>query len=136
MGMRIGDVMTSDLPSVAPGDAVREAALRMTERNAKALPVCDRGRLVGIVTDWDVTRAVADADDAPQRRVGDYMSTDLVAVAPQTLLTDAADLMAERELHHLLVRDRDRFVGMVHLDVEWSRLGGIESPIPTFAARI
>jgi hypothetical protein len=44
--------------------------------------------------------------------------------------------MAERELHHLLVRDRDSFVGMVHLDVEWSRLGGIESPIATFAARI
>jgi CBS domain-containing protein len=108
----------------------------MTERSAKALPVCDRGRLVGIVIDWDVTRAVAvadaAADDAPQRRVGDYMSTDLVAVAPQTLLTDAA----ERELHHLLVRDRDSFVGMVHLDVEWSRLGGIESPIATFAAPI
>jgi CBS domain-containing protein len=134
--MRIADVMTSDLPSVAPGDAVREAALRMTERKAKALPVCDEGRLVGILTDWDVTRAVADADDAPGRPVGDYMSTDLVAVAPQTLLTDAADLMAERELHHLLVRDGDSFVGMVHLDVEWSRLGGMESPIPTFAAPI
>jgi CBS domain-containing protein len=134
--MRIADVMTSDLPSVASRDTVREAALRMTERKAKALPVCDDGRLVGIVTDWDVTRAVAEADDAPGRPVGDYMSTDLVAVAPQTLLMDAAGVMAERQLHHLLVRDGDSFAGMVHLDIEWSRLGGMESPIPTFAAPI
>lgn len=134
--MRIADVMTTDLPTVDPGDSIREAARCMAEANVKALPVCDGERLVGIITDWDVTRAVADCPDLSQQPLRAYMSTDLVAAAPDSQLTEAGELMADRRIHHLLVRDGDRFAGMVHLDVEWSALGGLEAPMATFAAPI
>ena len=65
------------------------------------------------------------------------MSTDLVAVAPDATLTDAAEVMAEREVHHLLVRDGDRLEGMVHLDVEWSQLSSASGPpVASFTAAI
>jgi CBS domain-containing protein len=134
--MRIADVMTKELPSVSPEESVQEAAVRMAERRVQALPVCESEELVGIVTDWDVTRAVADGAAAVERPVSDYMSTDLVAVTPDALLTDAAQLMADRRIHHLLVHEDDRFAGMVHLDVDWAELGGVETPIATFAAPI
>jgi CBS domain-containing protein len=134
--MRIADVMTRDLPTMAPRDSLREAAHRMQERRVQALPVCDEKRLVGIVTDWDVTRAVADGPDVDSSRVADYMSTDLVTASPDTRLTDASEAMANRRIHHLLVEDEGHFAGMVHLDVEWSELGGLEAPMATFAARI
>lgn len=135
--MRITDVMTGDLPTVGSQDSIRDAAGHMTRRAVKALPVCEGDRLVGIVTDWDVTRAVASDEDPSQQAVSDYMSTDLVVAAPDATLTEAAQLMAERRVHHLLVRDGEQFAGMVHLDVEWSLLGGtFETPAATFTAPI
>ena len=134
--MRIADVMKSDMPTVGPDDSVREAACRMTEAGVKALPVCQDERLEGVITDWDVTRALAAEDDPAHRPLREYMSTDLVATGPEAQLGEASDLMADRRIHHLLVRDGERFAGMVHLDVEWSQMGGLEAPTATFSARI
>ena len=134
--MRIADVMTRDLPTVAPGDNLSHAARQMTAAGVGALPVCDGDRLAGIITDWDVTRAVASDRDAADRLLGQYMTTDPVIVEPDTRLTDASELMSETRVHHLVVREGDRFAGMVHLDVDWSRMGGMETPIATFSARI
>jgi CBS domain-containing protein len=134
--MSIADVMTRDLPIVSPDDSLGAVARRMTEKGVKAIPVCEGERLVGIVTDWDVTRAVGREDAAGERRVGEYMSTELATAPPGASFGEAAELMAERQLHHLLISEDDCFVGMVHLDVDWSELGGIAEPIATFTARI
>ncbi len=135
--MRIADVMTRDLPTVEPASSVREAAMEMSRWGVRALPVCDGTRLVGIVTDWDLACALADEGDPTGRPLGDVMSTDLVAVAPDATFAEAAELMADRRVHHLLVRDGDELAGMLHLDVEWSELSGaIGSPMATFAAPI
>ncbi len=134
--MSIADVMTRDLPTCSPDDRLGAVARRMTEGGVKAIPVCEGERLVGIVTDWDVTRAVGREDSAAERRVADYMSTDLATASPETSFGEVAELMAERRLHHLLISEDERFVGMVHLDVDWSDLGGIAGPIATFTAPI
>ena len=120
--MRIADVMTRDLPTVGPSNSVREAAASMTERGVKALPICEGDRLVGIVTDWDLAKAVAGGEDLDTLQVGSVMSTDLCEAAPDATFADAAQLMADRQVHHLLVSSEGRFEGMVHLDVEWSEL--------------
>ena len=64
------------------------------------------------------------------------MATELVTAAPDAQLTEASELLADRRIHHLLVRDGERFAGMVHLDVEWSEMGGMETPTATFSAPI
>jgi CBS domain-containing protein len=135
--MRIADVMTRDLPTADPRASIRDAARVMRRSGIRALPVCEDGRLVGIVTDWDLVEALTSEADPSGKSVADFMSTDLVAVPPDATLTDAAELMAEHEVHHLLVRDGDRLEGMVHLDVEWSQLsttGG--PPVASFTAAI
>ncbi len=134
--MTISDVMTSDLPAVAPADSIRDVARRMIDRRVKALPVCEGERLVGIVTDWDVTRAVATDESGAEHAVREFMSTDLVTVPRDATFSEAAETMAERQLHHLLISDGQRFEGMVHLDCDWSDLGGISGPIATFTAPI
>jgi CBS domain-containing protein len=134
--MRIRDVMATDLPTVEPEESVRDAACRMADAGVRALPVCDGERLTGIITDWDVTRALAAADDASDTPLSEYMSTDLVATAPDARLGDVTGEMADRRIHHLLVRDGDRFAGMVHLEVAWSQMGGLDTPTATFSSRI
>jgi CBS domain-containing protein len=134
--MTIADVMTRDLPMVRPEDNLRKAAREMKQAGVKALPVREGDRLVGIITDWDVTKAVAEDNDPAQEPLSRYMSTDLVSVTPGTSFMEATEEMAEHRIHHLLVCEEGRFCGMVHLDVEWSELGGLETPIATFAAAI
>jgi CBS domain-containing protein len=137
--MSIADVMTSELPSLQPTDSIGDAARKMNERRVKAVPVCDGERLVGIVTDWDVTRAVANAGTpagASELSVRDFMSTDLVTAPSSASFGEATAMMSERQLHHLLISDDDRFVGMVHLDVDWSEISGVAEPIATFSAPI
>jgi CBS domain-containing protein len=134
--MRVGDLMTSDVPIVGPGDRVLDAARRMVEVGVKAMPVCDGDRLAGIITDWDVTRAVADGGSVESQLVGDYMTADVVNVGADAQLGDAGQLMAEHRIHHLVICDKGRYAGILHLDVEWNDLGGLGAPHATFAAPI
>jgi CBS domain-containing protein len=134
--MSIANVMTTDLPTVSPNESLREAAGKMKEHGFKALPVCEDERLVGIITDWDITTAVADSSVLSEQRVTRYMSTDLVVAAPNASFAEATELMAERRLHHLLIAEQGKFLGMVHLDVEWSEVGGRGEPMATFTAPI
>jgi CBS domain-containing protein len=137
IGMRIADVMTRDLPAADPQETIRDAAQEMRRSGIRALPVCEDERLVGIVTDWDLVEALASEGDPGTRPVADVMSTELVAAPPDCTLTDAAELMAEHEVHHLLVRDGDRLAGMLHLDVEWSQLSSAGGPpVASFTAAI
>ena len=134
--MTIADVMTRELPPVRPDDNLRQTAVKMKEAGVKALPVLDGERLVGIITDWDLATAMAEETDPAQLTADRYMSADLVCVPPETNFIEAAERMGDRRIHHLLVSEEGRFLGMVHLDVEWSGLGGLEAPIATFTAPI
>lgn len=55
--LTVRDVMTSDVVTVGPEDAVERAALLMEERKISGLPVVDNGRLVGIITISDLLEA-------------------------------------------------------------------------------
>jgi CBS domain-containing protein len=134
--MRIRDLMTTGVPIARPEDTVRDAARVMDGAHVKVLPVCEGDRLMGVLTDWDVISAVADGGAPDTEFVRDYMSVNVVSVTPDTGLAEAGQLMAHRRIHHLVVCDHDRFAGIVHLDVEWSELGGLGAPHATFAAAL
>jgi CBS domain-containing protein len=62
--MQLKDVMTRDVEIVQPDTTLQEAAARMRARDIGALPDCDGDRLVGIVTDLDISvRATASGAD-------------------------------------------------------------------------
>jgi CBS domain-containing protein len=68
--MRIADVMTREVKVIGPERSVREAARLMDDLNVGALPVCDGQRLVGMITDRDITvRATAVGEDPDRTQV-------------------------------------------------------------------
>ena len=134
--MCVRDLMTSDVPIARLEDTVRAAARLMDEAHVKVLPVCEGDRLAGVLTDWDVISAVADGGAPDDEFVRNYMSVNVVAVTPDTGVAEAGKLMAQRRIHHLVVCDDDHFAGIVHVDVEWSELGGLGAPHATFAAAL
>ncbi|MDR3415090.1 MAG: CBS domain-containing protein [Nevskia sp.] len=112
--MQAADVMTREVTTVRAEATVAEALWVMLDRGVSGLPVIDiTGTLVGIVTERDFLRRGADPETRAGCRVDDVMTTPVVTVFGQTLLEEAARLMARRRLKRLPVMDGDRIVGIL-----------------------
>jgi len=137
--MRVRDCMATDLPAVGPKDTLGMAATAMTKHKVGAVPVLDGPKIVGIITDWDVMLGVADADgggpNASDRLCSELMSTKLVTCPPDAWIGEASQVMALARRHHLIVEENGDYLGMMHVDVDWTQLSdGIESPTASFLA--
>jgi CBS domain-containing protein len=106
--------------TVKVGDSVVDAAKLMKGEETGIAPIVDDGRLVGVITDHDITiRVVAEGRDPAETRVEDVASRDLVTIDPDQDLDDALALMAHHDVRRLPVIEEDgTLVGMVaHADV-------------------
>ncbi len=113
------DVMTKSPRTCSAFSSVLEASTLFEDANCGAVPVVDGGRPIGILTDRDVALAVADNPDLGSRPVADFMSKDVVSVAPDASLEEVAALFRQHELHRLLVVDA---AGQLQGIIAWSDL--------------
>ncbi len=111
--MIVSDVMTEASVADMPGDTLRAAAARMWRQQTGSLLIMDGDRLVGILTERDVLRAVARGEDVDSTRVDQVMTTDLRTVSPDAPLHETARLMAAHWIRHLPVVKDDKVVGVV-----------------------
>ncbi|HEY5468030.1 MAG TPA: CBS domain-containing protein [Coriobacteriia bacterium] len=133
------DIMTSDPVTVAPDTTVTEAARLMSERRIGALPVVEKGRMVGLVTEGDLIMqdvkvhfptylsllggyvfapGASDRFESSLRKavaatVSDVMTREPVSVTADALVTDVATLLVERDIARVPVMDGDAVVGIV-----------------------
>lgn len=115
--MLLRDVMTRHIQDVRPEATLKWAAEAMRSLDVGALPVSDNNRLVGMITDRDITvRAVADGRDPNDAKVRDAMTGELVYCYEDESVERAAKLMEERQIRRLPVMDRGgRLCGIISL---------------------
>jgi CBS domain-containing protein len=115
--MAIKDLMTCGVEVMRPNETVMTAAKKMAERDIGFLAVCDGDRLIGALTDRDITiRAVARGLDAAKTRVQDVMTKELTYCYEDEDIEHTAQLMKEKHLRRVVVVDRNtRLVGVVSL---------------------
>jgi CBS domain-containing protein len=111
----IVDLMTRDVVSVAPEDTLGEAAAKMTEKGIGAVVVSDFGRMIGILSERDIMRAVADRIHSSEARVREWMTADPVTATPETSVEEAGRTMLENGFRHLPVVEDERAVGMLSI---------------------
>ena len=111
--MAVADVMAFRVVTVSPDDTVQVAIARMLEENVGSVAVCEGERLAGIFTERDVLRLAGEGPDFASVRVGDVMTTQLVTLAPDDDILDAARLMGERKIRHLPVLEGENLLGVV-----------------------
>jgi CBS domain-containing protein len=109
--------MTRGAECTHPDATVREAAVRMQSLDVGSLPVCENDRLVGMVTDRDVTvRTTAAGADPNDARVRDAMTPEIHFCFEDQDVADAARLMKQKQVRRLPVLNRDkRMIGIVSL---------------------
>ena len=114
----VADVMVKDVLTVEPTSSIGEAAEKMNAAKVGAVVVVeDFVRIVGIITERDLLRAVAQRARAAEARVRQWMTPDPLTIEPETSIEDAAKIMFENNFRHLPVVKDGRSLGIVSLRV-------------------
>jgi CBS domain-containing protein len=115
--MQLREIMTADVQLADPAMKLKDAAALMRDGDFGLLPVGENDRLVGTITDRDITvRAVAEGKDPNTATVREAMSEGIRYCFEDQEVDEAAGLMSEEQIRRLPVLDRDkRLVGIIAL---------------------
>ena len=115
--MKVNEIITHDPQVIRPETALIEAAQKMKSLDIGMLPVCDGDRLVGVITDRDITvRGVAQGSDPKTARVQEVMTPEVIYCFDDEDVKEAAKKMEEKQVRRLPVLNREkRLVGIVSL---------------------
>ncbi|MFD3155831.1 CBS domain-containing protein [Haloimpatiens sp. FM7330] len=114
--MQIKDIMTKDIASVNYDDTVERAAQLMKQYNVGSIPVCEGEKVIGILTDRDITlRSVADGQNVMRQSVREIMSSNPVTASPSMDIHEAARMMSERQIRRLPIIESGNLVGIISI---------------------
>ncbi len=108
------DILEKDFLSLSKDASVLEAAKAMKGSRHGFTLVGGTSHPEGIVTEWDIlSKVVAEGEDASTVTLGEIMSTVLISVSPNTGLAAISQIMTEKGVRQLLVRQGDEIIGFV-----------------------
>jgi CBS domain-containing protein len=114
---RVSEIMSTDVQVVGPEESLQSAAQKMDQMNIGSLPVCDGRRLLGMVTDRDITiRGTAAGLSPASGRVSEVMSANVSWCLQDQDSAEVLRRMGQEQVRRLPVIDADqRLVGIVSL---------------------
>ncbi len=102
--------------AIGEQETVREAAKLIHNNNISALLILDDGHAKGIITERDITKAVATASDFDAVSVSQVMTPDPITIKVTESLTNARNLMLNHDFRHMpVVNDENKVMGIVSL---------------------
>jgi CBS domain-containing protein len=113
--MRIRELTQRRVVTADISESLSAAASRMRLADVSALPITEAGRTVGIITERDLTRAVADAVNPATVEVASYMSLELTVASPDEDSQEVAARMLELGIRHLPVQEAGEVVGIISM---------------------
>lgn len=128
----VAAIMSRDVQVIEPQESLRRAASLMGELNVGALPVCDGERLMGMLTDRDITvRGVAEGLNPDDACVSDVMTPGVEFCTEDQDAEEVMRLMGDRQVRRLPVVDADKnLVGIVSLgDMALRQPGHIDDTV-------
>jgi CBS domain-containing protein len=126
----LADIVKPTFITVAPEDTLGEVAERMNSQNVGSVIVKDHGRLIGILTERDMLRAMAARVHTSDARVRQFMTPDPITAPPDMDLDAAQQVMLDHGFRHLPVVDGSNVLGVVSLR---RVMGGRRQPAPEAA---
>jgi CBS domain-containing protein len=115
--MQVQEIMTRSAVLIHPDSTLQKAAQKMKEPDIGVLPVSENKRLVGMLTDRDITvRSVSDGHDPRTDKVRDAMTPEVIFCFEDQDIAEAARLMKQKQVRRLAVLNRGKqLVGIVSL---------------------
>jgi len=116
--MKVQEIMSTKVETIKPTSSLRATARTLSDLNIGALPVVDDGKLVGIITDRDVSvHAIAIGREPQSTDVKTVMSKEVFTCYENQSLAEAAHIMEEHNIRRLVVLDsNENVVGILTVD--------------------
>jgi CBS domain-containing protein len=112
--MKVKDLMSTNISVVDINTPVSEVAKTMKTQNIGSVPVCNNGKVVGILTDRDIViREIAEGKNTMASKAEDVMTKEVSTVSSSSDIHEAAKLMSDRQIRRLPVVDNGNLVGML-----------------------
>jgi len=122
----IADILHNPVITAEATISIRDAAIRMTEKNVSSLVILDNQKPVGILTDKDITKRCIARDLSTSNPVWQIMTTDIASIPTATDAFQAMMLMSRKQIRHLPVIDNNHLNGIVSV-TDFLRLEGQNS---------
>lgn len=111
----IDDLIVHSVVDVAGVTTLREAARLLEDEAVGSLLVDETRGTLGIITERDLVRAIADGVDPDEARVDEYLTDDLLTVEPGATILEVVRKMQANEIRHVVVRSDRRVAGVVSM---------------------
>lgn len=105
--------MNPKLEALEVGSTVRDAVKKMVEREIGCVVITKDGAPIGIITERDILRRLVFRGETLDKPVEELMSGPLITVGPLATLGEAADLMVQKKIRRLLIKDGEKIVGII-----------------------
>jgi CBS domain-containing protein len=109
----VATIMSTQLVTVRPTDKVEKALRMMVRHKIGSIVAVEKGKVLGIVTERDISTRTAKGQNVRGMLVSKIMSKPLVTIGPSVQVWEAVEQMIRKDIRRLPVVDADKLVGMV-----------------------
>ncbi len=114
--LRVGDMLDkTHSPQVSPDDDIRHVIFEISEKRLGVAAVVENGKVIGIITDGDIRRMLADRDSIAGLCARDIMTKNPKSVTTKHMVVDAFNLLEDFSITQLIVVDDGVYQGVIHL---------------------
>ena len=109
----VKDIMKENVISIDSEMTVRDAAVKMKEKNVGCVIVTKQDSPVGIITERDFVTRIAANEKALSTTLSEVMSSPLTVIGPEETVWEAAEIMKSKGIHKVPVQEENKVVGIV-----------------------
>ena len=106
-------IMSKNVLSLDKSTSLQEAAERMKKLNVGCVIVTEGNNPIGIITERDFVTKIAAEGRPLFTEIKEVMSSPLVTIEPEETIWEASELMKEKSIHKLPVKENDEIVGII-----------------------
>ena len=113
LSVKVGDLMTREVVNLDASMTAIEVARLIVDHKIEGFPVTEEGKLVGIVTGWDLlTKVLSKGLNPSKAKVKDFMTPSPITCSPEHSVLEAAKLMAKHGIKRIPVVENGKVVGI------------------------
>ena len=105
----------NEKPAVSLKSGVKEVIIEISKKRLGVTAVIENNKIVGIITDGDLRRMLANTEDFSKLCAEDIMSIAPKTINVNAMAIEAMELMESSEISQLLVQDEEHYAGVIHL---------------------
>jgi signal-transduction protein with cAMP-binding, CBS, and nucleotidyltransferase domain len=112
--MNIKQIIPKSLVTINKDSSIKDAAIKMKENDVSSVLIIDEDKIIGILTERDIARAVADGKNFSEPAIN-LATKNLIRIDANKDIYEALDLMSINKVRHLVVRECNRDIGVISM---------------------